>query len=86
MGTPRQIHNPIPDREADRANALNLVESTAAKFRRAEAQRDAVIRYARDHGASLRQIADRVGISHATVRAICGSDGPGSEPTDAPPG
>jgi len=71
MTTPRQQHNPNPNRAADLANVLTLVERAAAKVTEAEDGRDAAIRLAREQGGSLRRIAEHAGIGPARVREIC---------------
>ncbi len=50
---------------------LKLAQECAEAARQAQDQRDQFIRQASADGASLREIADAVGLSHMTVKRIC---------------
>jgi transposase len=51
-------------------SALRLARVAADKLAEAEHNRDNAIRFAVDSGASLREVAEAVGVSHMTVKNI----------------
>lgn len=59
---------PAPD--ADRARAVKLARHAAAKHETTEQALHAAIRFAAEHGASLRELANATGLSHMTVKRI----------------
>lgn len=59
-----------PDPAGDKRRALKLAAHASKKFDDAEAGRAAALRFAKEQGASLREIADATGIPHVTVGRI----------------
>ena len=68
MSHPAPIRSSDP--ETDKRAALKLAAAAAHKAGVAESSRDNAIRFAAEHGASLREIAAGTGLSHTTVKRI----------------
>jgi len=62
------------DPETDKRAALKLAAAAAHKAWVAESSRNNAIRFAAEHGASLRGIAAGTGLSHTTVKRILDRD------------
>ncbi len=68
MSHPAPIRHADP--ETDKRAALKLAGSASHKADVADSTRNNAIRFAADHGASLREIAASTGLSHMTVKRI----------------
>jgi hypothetical protein len=58
------------DPKADKQNALKLAAHASKRSNATLHARDAAIRFARDHGASLRELAEATGLGHMTIKRI----------------
>jgi hypothetical protein len=58
------------DDETRKRQALRLAAQATAKTRTAEAAEERAIRFARESGASLREIGEAIGRPHMTVKAM----------------
>ena len=74
MATPRQQHNPAPDRDADKRRALKLAARAVEKATDAERQKRAALRFALESGASLREVEAATGVPFKTVQRLAERD------------
>lgn len=69
--TPRR-HHAEADTDRDKRTAVQLAVRAAQRADAAEATKANAIRFALDRGASLREVADALGVSHMTVKRLAG--------------
>ena len=69
--TPRR-HHAGADANRDKRAALRLAARAAERADAAEVTKANAVRFALDQGASLRELADVLGVSHMTVRRLAG--------------
>lgn len=69
--TPRQDH-PGANANRDKQAALQLAVRAAKRAEAAEVTKANAVRFALDQGASLREVADALGVSHMTVKRLAG--------------
>lgn len=69
--TPRRDHAGA-NADRDKRAALQLAVRAAKRADAAEVTKANAVRFALDQGASLRELADALGVSHMTVKRLAG--------------
>lgn len=69
--TARQ-HHAGADAHRDKQAALQLAVRAAKRAEAAEVTKANAVRFALERGASLRELADALGVSHMTVKRLAG--------------
>ncbi len=69
--TPRREHAGA-NADRDKRAALQLAVRAAKRADAAEVTKANAVRFALDQGASLRELADALGVSHMTVKRLAG--------------